>query len=151
VHDRNDPARGRALTPTRSRIADWTASPDSTVPAAYGTSARALPFARLLTTTSTDAWLPNLTTDLRFALEAMTQMMRTHNDALRIVAESQVDLAKAIATAKGLPRNATTAQLAPPHAEDYERALLGPPSTVHSRPLRAPCTISLARVLYPVQ
>ncbi|MEJ7598461.1 MAG: hypothetical protein WKG01_11170 [Kofleriaceae bacterium] len=44
--------------------------------------------------------------DLRFALEAMTQMMRTNSDALRIVAESQVDLAKTLATAKGLPRNA---------------------------------------------
>ncbi len=45
-------------------------------------------------------------TDLRFALEAMAQMMRTNTDALRLVAESQVDLAKAIATVKGLPRNA---------------------------------------------
>lgn len=44
--------------------------------------------------------------DLRFALEAMTQMMRTNSDALRIVSESHVDLAKTIATVKGLPRNA---------------------------------------------
>jgi hypothetical protein len=44
--------------------------------------------------------------DLRFALEAMTQMMRTNSDALRSVAESHVDLAKAIVAAKGLPRNA---------------------------------------------
>ncbi|MEO8548766.1 MAG: hypothetical protein ABI678_02290, partial [Kofleriaceae bacterium] len=50
-------------------------------------------------------------TDLRFALETMAQMMRTNSDALRVVAESQVDLAKAVATVKGLPRNA---QLAPP-------------------------------------
>ncbi len=42
-------------------------------------------------------------TDLRFALEAMTQMMRTNSDALRIVAESHVDLAKTLATSKGLP------------------------------------------------
>jgi hypothetical protein len=49
---------------------------------------------------------PTAATDLRFALEAMTQMMRTNSDALRIVTESHVDLAKTIATAKGLPRNA---------------------------------------------
>lgn len=51
------------------------------------------------------------TSDLRFALEAITQMMRTNTDALRLVAESQVDLAKTIATVKGLPRNATMYQL----------------------------------------
>lgn len=44
--------------------------------------------------------------DLRFALEAMTQMMKTNSDALRIVTDSHVDLAKTIAVAKGLPRNA---------------------------------------------
>jgi hypothetical protein len=36
----------------------------------------------------------------------MTQMMKTNSDALRIVTESHVDLAKTIAVAKGLPRNA---------------------------------------------
>lgn len=50
--------------------------------------------------------VPGPVTDLRFALEAMTQMMRTNSDALRSVAESHVDLAKAIVAAKGLPRNA---------------------------------------------
>lgn len=54
---------------------------------------------------------PTGTTDLRFALEAMTQMMRTNSDALRMVAESHVDLAKSIAAAKGLPRNANFATL----------------------------------------
>ena len=59
-------------------------------------------------------------TDLRFALEAMTQMMRTNADALRIVTDSHVDLAKTIAVAKGLPRNAS-AFMAPPVArEDHE-------------------------------
>jgi len=53
-------------------------------------------------------------TDLRFALETMAQMMRTNMDALRLVAESQVDLAKTIASVKGLPRNA--AMFVPPHA-----------------------------------
>lgn len=53
-------------------------------------------------------------TDLRFALETMAQMMRTNSDALRLVAESQVDLAKTIASVKGLPRNA--AMYLPPTA-----------------------------------
>ena len=49
---------------------------------------------------------PAVSTDLRFALEAMSNMLRTNSDALRMVAESHVDLAKSIAAAKGLPRNA---------------------------------------------
>lgn len=58
-------------------------------------------------------------TDIRFVLEAMTHMMRTHTDALRIVAESHVDLAKAVVSAKGLPRNAGAMHLlAPPQVED---------------------------------
>ena len=52
-------------------------------------------------------------TDLRFALEAMTAMLRTNSDALRMVAESHVDLAKMIAAVKGLPRNAPVAVPAP--------------------------------------
>jgi hypothetical protein len=59
------------------------------------------------------------TSDLRFALEAMAQMMRTNCEALRTVAESQVDLAKAIATAKGLSRNAL---LAPPTPQPIEQS-----------------------------
>jgi hypothetical protein len=51
--------------------------------------------------------------DLRFALEAMTAMMRTNSDALRMVAESHVDLAKTIAAVKGLPRNAAVPIPAP--------------------------------------
>lgn len=57
-------------------------------------------------------------TDLRFALEAMTQMMRTNSDALRVVTEAHVDLAKVLATAKGLPRNA--AFMMPPAHDDEE-------------------------------
>lgn len=65
------------------------------------------------------------TSDLRFALEAMAQMMRTNSEALRSVAESHVDLAKAIATAKGLPRNAlftapSLSQLDEPEEEEEE-------------------------------
>jgi hypothetical protein len=53
-------------------------------------------------------------TDMRFVLEAMTHMMRTHTDALRIVTESHVDLAKAVVSAKGLPRNSAAMQLLSP-------------------------------------
>jgi hypothetical protein len=63
---------------------------------------------------------PATTTDLRFALEAMTQMMRTNSDALRIVSESHVDLAKTIATVKGLPRNAAYMLAARAEADDDE-------------------------------
>lgn len=59
-------------------------------------------------------------TDLRFALETMAQMMRTNSDALRLVAESQVDLAKTIATVKGLPRNAAMYLPPAPPANDAE-------------------------------
>jgi hypothetical protein len=63
---------------------------------------------------------PATTTDLRFALEAMTQMMRTNSDALRIVSESHVDLAKTIATVKGLPRNAAYMLAARSEVDDVE-------------------------------
>jgi hypothetical protein len=43
--------------------------------------------------------------DLRFALETMAQMMRTNSDALRSVTDSQADWIKALAVAKGMPRN----------------------------------------------
>jgi hypothetical protein len=57
------------------------------------------------------------TSDLRFALEAITQMMRTNSEALRTVADSQVDLAKALAAAKGI-RNASF--YAPPQVVDED-------------------------------
>jgi hypothetical protein len=46
------------------------------------------------------------TSDLRFALEAMAQMMRVNGEALRAVAESQADWVKSIASARGFIRNA---------------------------------------------
>jgi hypothetical protein len=58
--------------------------------------------------------------DLRFALEAMTAMMRTNSDALRMVAESHVDLAKTIAAVKGMPRNAAMPIPAPPASESTD-------------------------------
>lgn len=51
----------------------------------------------------TSALMP--TTDLRFALEAMAQMMRVNCEALRAVTESQADWVKSIASAKGFFRN----------------------------------------------
>ena len=63
---------------------------------------------------------PSASTDLRFALEAMAQMMRTHTEALRIVAESHVDLAKAVVSAKNLPRNAGLHLLQPSSTEDTD-------------------------------
>ncbi len=43
--------------------------------------------------------------DLRYALEALTHMARTYADSLRAVTEAQADWVKTIAMAKGLPRN----------------------------------------------
>ncbi len=52
---------------------------------------------------------------------AMTQLMRTNSDALRVVTDSQVELARMIANAKGLPRNAAFAPaLLPARTHDDE-------------------------------
>lgn len=57
------------------------------------------------------------TSDLRFALEALTQMARTYADSLRAVTEAQADWVKTIAMAKGgLPRNVA----AIPHVVERE-------------------------------
>lgn len=45
------------------------------------------------------------TSDLRYALEALTQIARINGEALRSVSQAQADWVKAIAVAKGLPRN----------------------------------------------
>ncbi len=45
------------------------------------------------------------TSDLRFALEAMAQMMRVNSEALRAVTESQADWVKSIGSARGFHRN----------------------------------------------
>jgi hypothetical protein len=58
------------------------------------------------------------TTDLRFALETMSYMMRTNADALRIVAASQVDLAKSIAASKGIPLLRNAALYVPDENDD---------------------------------
>jgi|GEM_PF-1802563 len=59
-------------------------------------------------------------TDLRFALEALTHMARTYADSLRAVTEAQADWVKAIAIAKGLPRNVTVPSRVIDHDDDEE-------------------------------
>ena len=51
--------------------------------------------------------------DLRFALEAMAQMMRVNSEALRAVTESQADWVKSIASVRGFFRNGAPPLLAP--------------------------------------
>ncbi len=68
------------------------------------------------------------TSDLRYALEAVTHMARTNADAMRSVAESQAEWIKAISSARGFFRNAPALQLAAPSEqvddeEDDEPAL----------------------------
>lgn len=58
--------------------------------------------------------------DLRYALEAMTHMARTNADAMRAVAESQADWIKALSAMRGFFRNAPPPQLSPPGAEDRD-------------------------------
>ncbi len=53
------------------------------------------------------------TSDLRFALEAMAQMMRVNSEALRAVAESQADWVKSIASTRGFFRNGPPPLLPP--------------------------------------
>ncbi|MFN0248753.1 MAG: hypothetical protein ACKV2T_17825 [Kofleriaceae bacterium] len=83
-------------------VARW----DLTPPAREHRNAALDPMLALRADRTSNTSATTLHTDLRFALETMAQMMRTNSDALRLVAESQVDLAKTIATVKGLPRNA---------------------------------------------
>jgi len=56
---------------------------------------------------------PSASSDLRFALEAVTHMARTNADAMRAVAESQAEWIKSISSARGFFRNAPP-QLPPP-------------------------------------
>lgn len=59
-------------------------------------------------------------TDLRFALEAMTQMMRVNSEAMRAIAESQADWVKSIASARGFFRNAPPPYRLPEPPRDDE-------------------------------
>ena len=58
--------------------------------------------------------------DLRYALEALTHMARTYADSLRAVTEAQADWVKTIAMAKGLPRNVAMPPRVVDHDDDEE-------------------------------
>src|SRR5439155_23681816 len=61
---------------------------------------------------------PSTSSDLRYALEAVTHMARTNADAMRAVAESQAEWIKSISSARGFFRNAPQLQL--PAATDVQ-------------------------------
>lgn len=84
-----------------------------------------------LLTSLRPASAPATVTDLRFALEAMTQMLRTNSDALRIVTDSHVDLAKALVAAKGLRNAALFAAPPAPEIDDGEDDDEDEPPTSH--------------------
>ena len=62
------------------------------------------------------------TSDLRFALEAMAQMMRVNSEALRAVTESQADWVKSIASVRGFFRNGAPPlpQPEPPRSDEQD-------------------------------
>jgi hypothetical protein len=61
------------------------------------------------------------TTDLRFALHALTEIARINGEALRAISDSQADWIKTLAMNKGLPRNVAFPVFPPPREEpDYE-------------------------------
>ncbi|MDQ3370957.1 MAG: hypothetical protein M3680_36525, partial [Myxococcota bacterium] len=57
------------------------------------------------------------TTDLRFALHALTEIARINGEALRAISDSQADWIKTLAMNKGLPRNVAFPVLPPPPDE----------------------------------
>ena len=63
---------------------------------------------------------PSGSSDLRFALEAMAQMMRVNSEAMRSIAESQADWVKSIASARGFFRNAPAPYQPPEPPDDDE-------------------------------
>lgn len=90
-------------------------------------------------------------TDLRFALEAMAQMMRVNGEAMRAIAESQADWVKSIASARGFFRNAPPPYVpaAPPEDEvdEYEDEP-APSKTIYD--VLAPIAESLAPSVKPI-
>ena len=60
------------------------------------------------------------TTDLRFALHAVTEIARINGEALRAISDSQADWIKTLAMNKGLPRNVAYPMLPPPREERDE-------------------------------
>ena len=60
------------------------------------------------------------TTDLRFALHALTEIARINGEALRAISDSQADWIKTLAMNKGLPRNVAFPVLPPPREESED-------------------------------
>lgn len=60
------------------------------------------------------------TTDLRFALHALTEIARINGEALRAISDSQADWIKTLAMNKGLPRNVAFPAMLPPPREDRD-------------------------------
>jgi hypothetical protein len=76
-----------------------------------------------------NAGTPSPSSDLRYALEAITHMARTNSEAMRAIAESQAEWVKAIAAAKGLPRNVAFPPPPPPDDDVDEEDDDEPPPT----------------------
>ena len=72
--------------------------------------------------------------DLRFALEALTQIARINGEALRSVSQAQADWVKAIAMAKGLPRNVAFPHAATAADDDEEDDEPAEPPPVATQP-----------------
>lgn len=60
------------------------------------------------------------TTDLRFALHALTEVARINGEALRAISDSQADWIKTLAMNKGLPRNVAFPPMLAPPREDRD-------------------------------
>ena len=60
------------------------------------------------------------TTDLRFALHALTEIARINGEALRAISDSQADWIKTLAMNKGLPRNVAFPAMLPPPREERD-------------------------------
>jgi hypothetical protein len=93
-------------------------------------------------------------TDLRFALEAMAQMMRVNSEAMRAIAESQADWVKSIASARGFFRNAPPRYLLPePTRDDEDEEEEDDEEPVHSKTIYdvlAPLAENLAPSVKPI-
>lgn len=99
------------------KVLDYVATIDVTRDARELRNAPA-PDAALLPTLRTTQ--PSGSSDLRFALEAMAQMMRVNSEAMRSLAESQADWVKSIASARGFFRNAPPQYQPPDPSNDDE-------------------------------
>jgi hypothetical protein len=70
-----------------------------------------------------------MSSDLRYALEAVTHIARTNAEAMRAVAESQAEWIKSISSARGFFRNAPPIQVTSPADGDDDEEDDGGPNT----------------------